>query len=132
MDRLIDLSNKLSIWITEGQGRRPDPRRAAASELVLYSLFARACDPVVAMLKSSGQYEDEQIIDWVLTATFGGMAALHCSGQPRLKRRKPRKCRAHAEHTLGYAHSSAHCTARCKNLYISYTASARCCRHDGQ
>ncbi len=73
MDRLIDLSNKLSIWITEAQ-TSGQLRAELPAELVLYSLFARACDPVVAMLKSSGQYEDAQIIEWVLRATFDGMA----------------------------------------------------------
>ena len=73
MDRLISLSNRLSIWITEAQtggqlnaGLPPD--------LVLYTLFARACDPVVALLKDSGQYTHEQILDWVLSTTFDGLA----------------------------------------------------------
>ena len=73
MDRLIDLSNKLSIWIAEAQtSGQLNPQLPA--ELVLYTLFARACDPVVEMLKSSGQYTDEQILDWVLSTTFEGMA----------------------------------------------------------
>ncbi|WP_374591973.1 TetR/AcrR family transcriptional regulator [Aquabacterium sp.] len=73
MDRLIDLSNKLSIWIAEAQtSGQINPSLPA--ELVLYTLFARACDPVVEMLKSSGQYTDEQILDWVLSTTFEGMA----------------------------------------------------------
>ena len=93
MDRLIDLSNKLSIWITEGQ-TSGQIRAELPAELVLYSLFARACDPVVAMLKSSGQYEDEQIIEWVLTATFGGMAqAAEAPASPR-KTSKTSKTRA--------------------------------------
>lgn len=72
MDRLISLSNRLSIWITEAQtggqlnaGLPPD--------LVLYTLFARACDPVVALLKDLGQYTHEQILDWVLSTTFDGL-----------------------------------------------------------
>lgn len=72
MDRLIDLSNKLSIWITQGQTRgQLDPDFPA--EMILYTLFARACDPVVSMLKDSGQYTDAQILDWVTTATFEGL-----------------------------------------------------------
>ncbi|HQR10496.1 MAG TPA: TetR/AcrR family transcriptional regulator [Casimicrobiaceae bacterium] len=72
MDRLIDLSNKLSIWITEAQ-TRGEINPGLPAELVLYSLFARACDPVVGMLKASGQYTDEQIVGWVTTTTFDGM-----------------------------------------------------------
>lgn len=72
MDQLIDLSNKLSIWITEAQTSGQLNAQLPA-ELVLYTLFARACDPVLDMLKSSGQYTDDQIIDWLTITTFEGM-----------------------------------------------------------
>ena len=73
MDRLISLSNRLSIWITEAQ-TSGQLQPTLPSELVLYTLFARACDPVVALLKESGQYTHAQIIDWVSSTTFGGLA----------------------------------------------------------
>ena len=72
MDRLIDLSNKLSIWITAAQtGGLIDA--ALPADFVLYTLFARACDPVLGMMKSSGQYRDEQIVDWLILVTFDGL-----------------------------------------------------------
>lgn len=74
MDRLISLSNRLSIWITEAQ-TSGQLQPALPPELVLYTLFARACDPVVALLKESGQYTHAQIIDWVTSTTFDGLAA---------------------------------------------------------
>ena len=73
MDRLISLSNKLSIWITEAQTSgelNPD----LPAEMTLYMLFALACDPVVGMLKASGMYTNEQILAWVTTATFDGVS----------------------------------------------------------
>lgn len=73
MDRLIALSNRLSIWITEAQ-TSGQLQPALPPELVLYTLFARACDPVVALLKESGQYTQAQIIDWVTSTTFDGLA----------------------------------------------------------
>lgn len=73
MDRLISLSNRLSIWITEAQ-TSGQLQPTLPAELVLYTLFARACDPVVALLKDSGQYTHTQIIDWVSSTTFGGLA----------------------------------------------------------
>lgn len=73
MDRLIALSNRLSIWITEAQ-TSGQLQAALPAELVLYTLFARACDPVVALLKESGQYTHTQIIDWVTSTTFNGLA----------------------------------------------------------
>lgn len=74
MDRLIALSNRLSIWITEAQ-TSGQMQPTLPAELVLYTLFARACDPVVALLKESGQYTHAQIIDWVTSTTFDGLAA---------------------------------------------------------
>ncbi|MBB1652382.1 MULTISPECIES: TetR/AcrR family transcriptional regulator [Delftia] len=73
MDRLIALSNRLSIWITEAQ-TSGQLQPTLPAELVLYTLFARACDPVVALLKESGQYTHAQIIDWVTGTTFDGLA----------------------------------------------------------
>lgn len=73
MDRLIALSNRLSIWIAQAQtGGQLHPD--FPPELVLYTLFARACDPVVALLKESGAYTDAQILDWVTQTTFSGLA----------------------------------------------------------
>ncbi|ARU05122.1 TetR family transcriptional regulator [Comamonas serinivorans] len=74
MDRLIALSNRLSIWIAEAQ-TSGQLQAALPAELVLYTLFARACDPVVALLKESGQYTHAQIVDWVCSTTFDGLAA---------------------------------------------------------
>lgn len=75
MDRLIALSNRLSIWIAQAQtGGQIHP--GFPPELVLYTLFARACDPVVALLKESGAYTHEQILDWVTQTTFCGLGTL--------------------------------------------------------
>jgi len=74
MDRLIALSNRLGTWIAEAQALgQMNP--ALPADLVLYTLFARACDPVVALLKDSGQYTHDQILDWVTSSTFDGLAA---------------------------------------------------------
>lgn len=74
MDRLLALSNRLSIWITEAQ-TSGQLNAALPADLVLYTLFARACDPVVALLKDSGQYTNQQILDWVTSTTFDGLSA---------------------------------------------------------
>lgn len=73
MDRLIALSNKLCIWIAEAQ-TSGQLRADLPSEWVLYTLFARACDPVVALLKDSGQYSANQILDGMVSITFDGLA----------------------------------------------------------
>ena len=73
MDRLISLSNRLSIWISEAQ-TSGQILAHFPPEMVLYTLFARACDPVVGLLKDSGQYTHAQIIDWVMASTFDGLS----------------------------------------------------------
>ncbi|HET8693914.1 MAG: helix-turn-helix transcriptional regulator [Burkholderiales bacterium] len=73
MDRLISLSNRLSIWITQAQ-TSGQLNASFPAEMVLYILFARACDPVVAMMKASGQYTHDQILEWATTSTFDGLA----------------------------------------------------------
>ena len=72
MGKLIEVSERLGVWITEAQAQGLITN-AVPPEVVLYTLFARACDPVVSMLKDSGQYTDVQILDWVTTATFDGL-----------------------------------------------------------
>jgi hypothetical protein len=42
---------------------------------VLYTLYARACDPVLEFLKMGGQHNDAQIIDLVMSTCFDGLDA---------------------------------------------------------
>ena len=73
LDRLMRLSDLLGAWIVAGQqAGRLDP--GLPSEVVLYTLFAKACDPVLSLLKAGGNYSDEQIIEMLLTACFRGLA----------------------------------------------------------
>jgi TetR/AcrR family transcriptional regulator of autoinduction and epiphytic fitness len=73
MDRLFELSDRLGGWIVEAQKRGGlDPK--LPSELVLFTMFARACDPVLGMLKASGQYSDEQLVELLMATTFHGLA----------------------------------------------------------
>lgn len=74
MNRLFALSDKLGGWITEAQSAG-SLNRSVPAEVVLYTLFARACDPVLGLLKAGGQYSDEQIIEYLLSTCFDGLAA---------------------------------------------------------
>ena len=73
MDRLFELSDRLGSWIVEAQ-KRGGLNSKLPSELVLFTMFARACDPVLGMLKASGQYSDEQLVELLLTTTFNGLS----------------------------------------------------------
>jgi TetR/AcrR family transcriptional regulator, regulator of autoinduction and epiphytic fitness len=44
-------------------------------EVVLYTLYARACDPVSDYLKLSGNFRDEEIVELVTATCFDGLAA---------------------------------------------------------
>ena len=73
MDRLFELSDRLGSWIVEAQ-KRGGLNPKLPSEMVLFTMFARACDPVLGMLKASGQYSDEQLVELLLTTTFNGLS----------------------------------------------------------
>lgn len=72
LDRLMEVSDTLGAWITAAQATgHLNPNLPA--EVVLYTLFARACDPVLSLLKASGQHSDEQIIEMLLATCFDGL-----------------------------------------------------------
>jgi TetR/AcrR family transcriptional regulator of autoinduction and epiphytic fitness len=73
MTRLLELSERLGAWIEAAQ-EQGQLNPAVPADVVLYTLFARACDPVLGVLKGGGTYSDEQIIEWLLASTFGGLA----------------------------------------------------------
>ncbi len=73
MGRLMAVSEQLGAWITQAQ-EDGHLQRGLPPEVILYTLFARACDPVLAVLKAGGHAHD-QIIDWVMATCFDGLAA---------------------------------------------------------
>ena len=73
LDRLMHVSDILGRWITQAQASGAlNP--ALPPEVVLYTLFARACDPVLGLMKAGGQYDDARIIEILLGTCFDGLA----------------------------------------------------------
>jgi TetR/AcrR family transcriptional regulator, regulator of autoinduction and epiphytic fitness len=72
MNLLMAVSDTLGEWIVQAQAEG-QLSRAVPPEVVLYTLFARACDPVLGVLKAGG-HDPDQILEWVLSTTFGGLA----------------------------------------------------------
>ena len=73
LDRLMEVSDQLGAWIGAAQTSGAlNPQ--LPPEVVLYTLFARACDPVLSLLKASGQHGDEQIIEMLLSTCFDGLS----------------------------------------------------------
>jgi len=74
LDGLVTVSDQIGQWITEAQAQGfISP--ALPPLVVLYTLFARACDPVVGFLKEGGQYSDAEVVDLVVRTCFEGLAA---------------------------------------------------------
>jgi TetR/AcrR family transcriptional regulator of autoinduction and epiphytic fitness len=74
MDGLMEVSDRLGAWIEAAQAQGAlNPKLPAIA--VLYTLFARACDPVLEFLKMGGQHSDEEIIALVLSTCFDGLSA---------------------------------------------------------
>ena len=72
MDGLMGVSDQLGGWIEAAQAAGTlNP--ALPPVAVLYTLFARACDPVVEFLKAGGQHSDEEIISLVMSTCFDGL-----------------------------------------------------------
>lgn len=72
MDRLMALSDSLGEWIGQAQ-QQGQISAKLPPEVVLYTLFARACDPVLGLLKAGGEYSDERIVELLLSSCFDGL-----------------------------------------------------------
>jgi AcrR family transcriptional regulator len=74
MDGLMDVSDRLGAWIEAAQTAGAINAKLPAIA-VLYTLYARACDPVLEFLKMGGLFNDDDIIALVLSTCFDGLEA---------------------------------------------------------
>lgn len=72
VDGLMEVSERLGAWISAAQADG-SLNPALPPLAVLYTLYARAGDPVLGFLKGSGLYSHEQIIEMVLSTCFEGL-----------------------------------------------------------
>jgi TetR/AcrR family transcriptional regulator of autoinduction and epiphytic fitness len=74
LDGLLQVSDQIGGWIEAAQ---KDGSLSAQTPplVVLYTLYARACDPVPGFLKAGGQHTDEEIVELVLSTCFDGLRA---------------------------------------------------------
>jgi len=73
LDRLMEVSECLGEWIDAGQ-KSGQLDANLPPEVILYTIFARACDPVLSVLKASANFSDEQIVETLLSTCFGGLS----------------------------------------------------------
>ncbi len=74
MDGLMEVSDALGSWIEAAQ-EQGQINKTLPAVAVLYTLFARACDPVLEFLKMGEQHTHEQILDLVMSTCFDGLNA---------------------------------------------------------
>lgn len=72
LDLLMEVSEHLGAWIVQAQADG-DIDAQLPPEVVLYTVYARACDPVPAYLKAGGNFTDTQIVDWVASTCLNGL-----------------------------------------------------------
>ena len=74
MNGLIEISDQLGEWIQAAQTQGTlNPGLPAIA--VLYTLYARACDPVLEFLQAAELHSDEEIVDLVMSTCFDGLNA---------------------------------------------------------
>ena len=74
MDALTELSDRIGELIVRARDEgalRPGMR----DEFVLYTLYARTCDPTLDYLKAGGSMSDAEIVDQMVSTCFRGLAA---------------------------------------------------------
>ncbi len=74
MDGLMQASDLLGGWIEAAQAQG-ELNSALPPIAILYTLYARACDPVLEFLRLGGQHKDDEIIDLVMSTCFDGLNA---------------------------------------------------------
>lgn len=72
MDELTRLSDQIGTLIVQARSEgsiKPHLR----DEFILYTLYARTCDPTLDFLKAAGSMSNEHIIDQIVSACFHGL-----------------------------------------------------------
>lgn len=72
VEQLSLLTELLGQWIGQAQ----DKGQLSASlpaEVILYTIYARSCDPVADFLKAGGAFSDDDIVELLIHTCFEGM-----------------------------------------------------------
>ncbi len=72
ISRLMDL-NELMGELIEKARSQGAIRADLPTEVVLFTIYARSCDPTLDYLRTSELYDDEQVIGFLLSTCFDGL-----------------------------------------------------------
>ena len=74
MDCLMSLSERIGELIQAARAEG-SLQPALRDEFVLYTLYARTCDPTLDFLKAGGAMTDDEIVEQIVAGCFRGLAA---------------------------------------------------------
>jgi TetR/AcrR family transcriptional regulator, regulator of autoinduction and epiphytic fitness len=72
VDTLMSLSDDIGALIQAAKTKE-EISYQFADEFVMYTFYARSCDPTLEFLKASGNLSDEQIVEQMTVACFRGL-----------------------------------------------------------
>lgn len=72
MEKLSTLTEILGTWIGVAQDQGLLSSKLPG-EVILYTIFARSCDPVADFLKMGGAFSDSEIVTLLIQTCFDGM-----------------------------------------------------------
>ena len=90
MKLLMQVTDLVGAWITDAQARG-ELNAALPPEVLLYTLFARSCDPVPDYLRLGGTYSDAQVVEMMLATAFDGLGGGTSARAPQRKALARRK-----------------------------------------
>ncbi len=74
VDALVSLSDDLGTLIQAAKAKN-EISSDYADEFVMYTFYARSCDPTLEFLKAGGSLSDSAIVDQMASACFKGLQA---------------------------------------------------------
>ena len=70
----LKVNKRFYALVTEAKAAG-DINVAMPDDVIVYSLYSRACDPTVDFLRRDGKLKDEQIVESMVSATFAGFSS---------------------------------------------------------
>ncbi len=72
MDELLAFSEEFCALIAQAQ-EKGQIRKDLRQEFLLYTIYARSCDPTLDFLKMTGQFTNEEIVQHLVEGCFNGL-----------------------------------------------------------
>lgn len=83
---VTELNDLLAGWVAEAK-RTKEIRSDLPDEVVLYTIYARTCDPTLEFLVMTGKWSDTEIVDYMVAGCFEGIAPQPKTGRPATARK---------------------------------------------